>query len=181
MKKAEKTIRKLSYVLICVVLLSVAANLWLMYRYQGAQNEITSLRQGAELKTWSIGDVIETPEFSFTVHDVKVDTVGIPKYLPVPEGQKYVAVDVSLKNKTEDDNTFVPLNTAYLRDADNHKYDLSLAPTVEFTAAGRVASGDTIRGEIGYLVPAEAKELRFYVEPFANKSAMIVIDISSKL
>ncbi len=139
--------------------------------------ELQDLKTGYYMKSWAVGDEIDATDFKLTVNGVDVDSVGIPNYLPVPEGMEYLAVDISLTNKTSNENIFIPLNTAYLRDKNGTKYDLSLAPNVESSVAGRIAAGDTIKGQIGFLVPQSAEGLRFYFEPFAQSSEIVVVDL----
>ncbi len=174
-------VRRLAVLLLVYVIASSALIAYITVQNSNLTKDVQDLKKGAPLTTWSIGDTVDTADFTFTLHDVKTNTTGIQGYLPVPEDKKFIVVDVTLKNKTADEQTFIPLTTAYIRDSQGKKYELTTAPDIQFTAAGKVASGDTIRGEIGFLIPRSEKSAKFYIEPFAARSPMVVIDLSAKL
>lgn len=180
--KQTNSQRKLLYVLsaslmlITIVAVSVNAILW--SKYVSTSAELTTLKTGVQKRIWQIGENIETAEFVFSVNEVNVNQQGLEKYLPAPEGMQFVTVDVSMRNKTAEEKVFIPLNTAYIRDSEGNKYELTVSPDVDSSAAGRIAAGDIIKGQIGFLVPESSMGLNFYLEPFGATSDIIIVSLN---
>jgi hypothetical protein len=182
-KKSTKNItdENLKYTLILVTAISLLLSVAVVFyfqKYNEANQELQTIKTGYELKSWAIGQEVETPDFKITVNSVKKDEVGIPKYLPTPEGFMFVTLDLNVTNKTSEDKLFLPVNNTYLRDNQGNKYSITASPQVEETIAGSIAVGDTAHGQIGYLVPTNVDSLKFYFEPYGeNGGNTVAIDL----
>jgi hypothetical protein len=182
-KKSTDNISKdnLKYSLILVSAISILLSIALVFyfqKYNDTNQELQTIKSGYEFKSWSIGKEVETPDFNIIVNSVKKDAVGIPKYLPAPEGFMFVTVDINVSNKTSEDKLFLPVNNTYLRDEQGNKYSLTATPQAEETIAGSIAAGDSAHGQIGYLVPTSVEQLIFYFEPYGeNGGNTVAIDL----
>jgi hypothetical protein len=163
---------------IIVVILAIFTTLHFQNKFNKLSVEFEQYKIGYQTKIFSLGDSIDTAEFSLVVNSVDVDNDGIPGYLPAPEGMKYLAIDISLRNKTDSENIFLPLFETYLRDSEGTRYELTVAPNVESGVAGRIAAGDTVKGQVGFLVPETANNLRFYFEPFSGVTDTVVVELN---
>jgi hypothetical protein len=167
---------------IACVILAVSSTIFYYVKYKNITEELNEYKTGYALKTWAIGDEVDTPDYTISVKEINIDKIGIPKYLPAPEGKQFVAVDLTVKNRTSTEAVFLPINSSYLRDQDGIKYAVTTAPNVEEGIAGQIAPGDTARGMLGYLVPQDISELRFYFEPYGEQAGKtITIDLSDSL
>ena len=165
-----------------MTIVSISSTVYLAVKYQDVLDENNFLRVGYALQKWQPKQEIITPNFAITVEDVSIDDKGIPQHLPLPEGYVFVAVDLSVRNLTGDEQLFLPQDHTYVKDETGFRYDLTAAPNVVNSIAGAVMSGDKVRGQIGYMVPKDQKNLTFYFEPYgsgAGKTA--AFDLSSLL
>lgn len=161
---------------------SVTATIFYAKRYASLQKDYDTLKNGYKVRLFQPNETVMTDNFSLSVTEVKTDTEGIPDHLPVPEGYKFLTLTLSVKNMTASEQLFLPENHLYLRDANGMKYDITATKDVEQSVAGPIVSGDTIIGQVGFLVPNIATSCRMYFTPYGSDSADVaVIDISSLL
>jgi Domain of unknown function (DUF4352) len=137
-------------------------------KYTNALQELSDYKNGYSLSTNELGTTAETPDFNITLNSVTYDDKGLVGYIVPPEGMQFVAVDLSVKNKTSSDKMFLPIDSTYVKDQTNIKYFLTTAPNVQEGVAGTVAAGDTVKGQIGYLVPKATTKLNFYFIPYSQ-------------
>jgi hypothetical protein len=164
--------------LVGLLLIAVGLLIGMQARLSDKQSQLNALYAGYELVTYSPGDIVETPDFSLEVTGFDIDTEGIPQYLEVPDDQQYVAVDLTFRNKTSNDAILLPLNDVYLKDETGKKYLVTTAPNVESGVAGRVAAGDVISGQAGFLIPRSLDNVNFYFEPLGGQDPVVVYNLS---
>jgi hypothetical protein len=180
--RTHRHLHLLSIAAILMTCVSITATVLLAIKYQKVVDENTSLKTGYTTEKWQPKQEILTPNFGITLEGVDVDDKGVPDHLPLPEGYIFIAVDISVRNVTAEEKLFLPMDHTYIRDESGLRYDLTAAPNVETGIAGSVMSGDTARGQIGFMVPKGQKNLTFYFEPYgdgAGKTA--AFDLSSLL
>jgi hypothetical protein len=83
------------------------------------------------------------------------------------EGYKSIVVDVQIENQGDGTLYFTGSNQIYLKDSTGQKYsDDSLAlPSDSDHVVGDLQPGESIRGQIGFLVPKDAGGLIFVFDP----------------
>ena len=167
---------------ILMTFVSIAATVVLALKYQSVSNENSQLKTGYALQKWQPKQEVITPVFGITVESISVDDKGVPPQLQLPEGYVFIVVDLTVRNLAADEKLFLPQDHLYIRDEAGLRYDLTAAPKVEKSVAGAVVAGDKIRGQVGYMVPKDQKNLTLYFEPYgdgAGKTA--AFDLSSLL
>lgn len=184
-KKSSKNQSNYKVLLLVVSFVAMISTFGFIYYYQqytGTYNELNMIKTGYTTKLWQPGEIVETPDFTITINSSDIDTVGIPQYLPAPEGMEFLTIDMTVANKTNQDQLFLPVNSTYLKDQDNNVYGLTATPNVEQGVAGTVPAGDSKTGQIGFMIPQNTQALRFYFEPYGdNGGNTIVIDLNSLL
>ncbi len=112
--------------------------------------------------TFAVGDVIEIGDLGLTVHGVTFPT-GDPFNQP-EDGMKFLVVELSIENKSDIAQSVSSLLQMQLKDATGQVYDEDLMADVASGGTspnGEVAPGETIRGQVGFQVPADAQDLVF--------------------
>lgn len=161
---------------------SLIGALTISKRYNALKKENDSLKNGYSLRTWQPNELVATNQFQLTVNGVKTDRDGIEKYLPVPEGYKFLTIDLTVKNMTDAEKWFLPEDHMYLKDVSGQRYDLTATKDVQQSIAGPIVAGDTTKGQVGFLVPDNNSSYRLYFEPYGEDRAKVaVIDLSSLL
>lgn len=178
----DKNIKLLLLTLSSITLISIVGFIYYFQSYNNVNEELSLIKTGYTTKLWQLGEKVETPDFTLVINSADIDTVGIPDYLPVPEGMEFITLDLSVTNKTEKDLLFLPINSTYLKDQDGNKYGLTTTANVKQEIAGTVVAGDTNNGQIGFMIPQNTEALRFYFEPYGESDGpTIVIDLNSLL
>jgi len=111
---------------------------------------------------FAIGDVIEIGDLTLTVNEVSSppgDSFNKPD-----EGNKFVVVDVTIKNQSSEAASVSSMLQMSLKDNTGQGYDVDLmasAASGGATPDGEIAPGETIRGQVGFQVPEDATDLVF--------------------
>ncbi|MCA9349127.1 DUF4352 domain-containing protein [Candidatus Saccharibacteria bacterium] len=178
----QRLLRVVSFSAVAAVILTcLIAGLALRQNHR-LKGELYDIKLGYSMHSWLPGESVETEVYRLKLEDVTIDKEGIPVYLPAPSGYMFVTVDLSIDNKSQQDQLFLPLNYTYLKDQTGKKYALTTVPNITNSAAGKIAAGDTVRGQIGFMIPITSTDLHFYFEPYGqDNSSIINFDISSYL
>lgn len=163
---------------------TISTSFTLIYatKYRAIKNENDTLRNGYKKHVLQPHETLTSDHFSLKVEEIKTDKDGLPPYLLVPEGYKFITLTLSVKNMTANDQLFLPEEHLYLRDGSGMKYDLTATKDVQQPVAGTIVVGDTIKGQVGYLVPDAGNDYKVYFDPYGDDFASVgVIDISSLL
>ncbi len=113
-------------------------------------------------ETFQVGDVVDIGNFTLTVNEVfspPGDDFSQPK-----DGYKFVAVDVTIENKTEKAAGISSMLQMALKDATGQSYRVDLlasTATGGSTPDGELVPGEKIRGQVGYQIPVDASGLVF--------------------
>ena len=158
-------------IVVAVFLLVLSLVQGLQYRYDYIQLK----NQRYPLKVWKLGDAIDDQKLVFVTSSIVSDDKGIEEIWQPPEGQKFIVVNMSFKNKTGVDYQLSPVSTMKLKDSDNLEYEVSSAPVIKNGLGGVVKNGETATGEVGFLAPKSAKNLKLFFDPrVANEQTIIV-------
>ena len=96
-----------------------------------------------------------------------INNLSIKIYRPI-EGYKSIVVDLQIKNQGDDTLYFTGSNQIYLKDSTGQKYSedsLALPNDSDDHVVGSLEQGESIRGQVGFLVPEDAGGLIFVFDP----------------
>lgn len=101
-----------------------------------------------------LGDTVNFKGVEITLNSARTD-VGESFF--TAENDKFVIVDVSVKNNKDEEVTVSSLVNFKLKDADGYQYNPAIFAETKANIDGDVSPGGTIRGEIAFDVPNSAK------------------------
>lgn len=109
-------------------------------------------------KQFHVGDTVEIGGVAITVNEVAdlVDTTFDPD-----EGNKFVAVNLSIQNRTAEPVHISTIMQMSLKDTTGQIYKVDLLASNGAPPEGEISPGEKIRGWVGYQVPIEAGGLVF--------------------
>lgn len=126
-------------------------------------------------KHFKVGDQVKVGDtFVVTVNSFKTnpgDDIFKPK-----SGNKFVVVDVTLKNVGSDEQDISSLLQFTLKDATGQKYDETIISNVT-PPDGKLAAGDIIKGQIAYEVAASQHDFTFAFEADIISSGQTTWDL----
>jgi hypothetical protein len=109
-----------------------------------------------------VGEPIAVGELGLTVHGVS--SPEGTQFAKPAEGNRFVVVELSIANNGDEAANLSTLLQMKLKDAGGRQYgpDLLAATAADGAAPeGELAPGETVRGPVGFQVPAEAEGLAF--------------------
>lgn len=111
---------------------------------------------------FKVGDIVRRGDLEAAVLSVNADYAPNNDYIRPDAGNKFVGVELQVKNTGTESETLSTLLQFKLRDASNAQYDIDVfgVPDPRFPD-GELAAGDTNRGWIGFEVPDDAGGLKF--------------------
>lgn len=128
--------------------------------------------QEEKTKELGIGDSVTFDGLELTLNSVAADQGND---FETPQEDKYLIVDMTVKNTTEESKTVSSIMNLSLKDTEGYKYDMALYSGIKSQLDGEVAPGDTLRGQIAFDVPeSETYELLFD-DPFTSGQAVWTI------
>ncbi|WP_350344581.1 DUF4352 domain-containing protein [Proteinivorax tanatarense] len=132
----------------------------------------------AQSETFAIGDSVEIADVVFTVHSARWDD-GDDFFGP-EDGEKWLVLDCSIDNETDESEQISSLLMFELVDEDNYKRDLELLADTKGSLDGELGAGRSMRGEIAFSVDeGQSKwELIFAPNVFGTGQAIFEIDKS---
>lgn len=145
-----------------LVLLSVGV-LIIMLLAISSRNETEINRY--PFKTWQIGDIVDDEQLAFTVNNLSEDTHGIPGFWAPKDGEKFMIVDMSYKNKSSEVYHMSPVNYMKLIDSENHEYRVTSAPFLTKGFGGPIKPDTTMSGQVGFIVSKSAEGLKLVFDP----------------
>lgn len=101
-----------------------------------------------------VGDTVNFKGVEITLNSVRTD---VGESFLAAENDKFVLVDVSVKNNKDEEVTISRFLNFKLQDADGYQYDPAVFAETKADIDGDVSPGGTIRGEVAFDVPNSAK------------------------
>lgn len=139
----------------------------------GGSNQNTSSSNSS--KHFKVGDQVKVGDtFIATVNSFKTnpgDDIFKPK-----SGNKFVVVDVTLKNVGSTEQNISSLLQFTLKDATGQKYDETIISNVT-PPDGKLAAGDIIKGQIAYEVAASQHDFTLAFEADIISSGQTLWDL----
>ena len=113
-----------------------------------------------QFQVFNVGDTVRLGDLHITVNSVRA-SLGDNFFTP-EEGNYFIYVDVTFRNEGNKPEVVSTLLSMEIRDAEGRSYDVDLSAVAAADSPspdGEIAPGDTIRGEVGYQLPASATDL----------------------
>jgi len=123
----------------------------------------TQEAQEKEPQYFKIGERVKMGELAITVNGVR-ESQGTEFETP-KEGHKFVIVDATIENLSEESVGISSLLMFKMADADGYNYGPALFTEVRGQLDGELGPGRKMRGEVAFEVPKDAKGLEFIFEP----------------
>ena len=125
-------------------------------------NSTTTTGSSSSNKHFKVGDQVKVGDtFIVTVNSFKTNPGD--EFFKPKSGNKFVVVDVSLKNVSSDEQNISSLLQFTLKDATGQKYTETIISNVT-PPDGKLAAGDIIKGQIPYEVPTAQHDFTFAFE-----------------
>lgn len=156
--RKKRFIIPLLFVLL-IVIISVASGGGDETSSGGADGSAASQETQGE-RTYSVGETSQTDDFEMTVHEVRDPYTSTNQFDTPDAGNRYVAVEVEVKNVGDDRQTISTLLGAELIDSLNRPWDIALAGMDLPQLDGEVVPGQSRRGWMVFEVPADASGLK---------------------
>jgi hypothetical protein len=116
----------------------------------------------APQKLYNVGDAIQIGDIVLTVNEVKTPKAS---QIAKPEkGKRFLVVDLTLENKATKAANLSSMLQMQLKDASGQAYGSDLMASMASGGKapdGELAPGEKIKGQVGFQVPEDAKDLTF--------------------
>lgn len=89
-------------------------------------------------------------------------TDGQPPF-QAPEGFQYVVINMKVKNNSAQPIQIIPTTDTYLKDSQGQVVTMAVFSVEHPFRAGELASGDTLQGELAYLIKRDTA-YKFYID-----------------
>lgn len=118
----------------------------------------------AKTAVHSLSEVVTTDGlYSITVKKAVLDnTIGLKLHLP--DTKRVLVVDAEIKNLSTKDLNFLPAIHTFVRDDQANTYDFSPGLTKDTIPAELIKPGETLRGQLAFIVPSSYVPLWFYLD-----------------
>ena len=128
--------------------------------------------------TFGVGDFVKLGGYTVKVNKVANPYKGYDSYFAPDKGNKYVAVDVSVKNTTDEPQSVSSMLCFDLRDSRGQGYNLEFFADTPPPPDGEIGPGKFIKGTLAYEVPKKAKglTLEFKCDLLSSGTAYIALD-----
>lgn len=114
-----------------------------------------------EYGIYKTGTAIATGSVNTVIQSLKTEKGTGPT--AAPAGKKYLIIDISFTNTSKKSVQILPSTQTYIKDANGRVYYLTPYALEQPFRAGELLPGDTITGELSYLVP-EATSYTMYID-----------------
>jgi hypothetical protein len=94
-------------------------------------------------------------------------------HFAAPEGKQYLILSFTLKNVSKETISILPANDTYVKDSNGNVYSLSPVGLDNPFRAGELLPGDTITGQLSYLVPKDTP-LKLYIDALWSGSLIAI-------
>lgn len=133
-------------------------------------------QQGSETQTFKVGDTIKLGDFNYTVHGIR-EVKGNELFKP-ESGKKWVAVEVTIENKSSEPQAVSSLLGFTLQDSEGYNYNVALLPVdLKGSLDGEIAPGRKMRGEVAFEIPKEAKGLELVIDANVFGLGQAIVDL----
>ncbi|WP_322822245.1 DUF4352 domain-containing protein [Chloroflexus sp.] len=117
------------------------------------------------IPVFNVGESVQVGDLVVTVNEVTSPPGD--RFSQPDDGYRFVLVDVTIENRGDRSRFLSSIQTS-IKDAQGYRYTGDITATSLATGGridGELPAGQTVRGQIGFEVPADASELRFVFDP----------------
>ena len=134
----------------------------------------SSSKPASQPKSFKVGDVVKLGDWTVVVRSVK-NPLKPGEFDSLEAGDKFVGVDVEVKNTSDKAQPFSGLMAFELVDSANQTYDVTFSSHKPQLPDGEIAAGRAKRGLAVFEVPKNAKglELSFKGDFWSTGSAFV--------
>ena len=112
----------------------------------------------------TVGQTIRNGNFELLVHSIEDPYEGSDEFFQPEPGNRWVVVDVSIANVSTEAQDYAPFDFK-LKDVDNFEYDPGFVDLPQSLSSGSLLPDDTVRGRIGFEIPASSDIVRLIFNP----------------
>src|SRR3990170_1922481 len=112
----------------------------------------------------TVGQTIRNGNFELLVHSIEDPYEGSDEFFQPEPGNRWVVVDVSITNVSTEAQDYAPFDFK-LKDVDNFEYDPGFVDLPQSLSSGSLLPDDTVRGRIGFEIPASSDIVRLIFNP----------------
>ncbi|WP_338729897.1 DUF4352 domain-containing protein [Haladaptatus sp. DJG-WS-42] len=146
----------------------------------GGVEQATEQTETATPVTVAVGDLVETPSFSFVLRGV-TKTTALTDAQRASRGNTYVVLRFAAKNTSDEVAHWFPRIEPYIADGDGNEYYLADTTTTHALPKNHdLLPGEVSRGDVVYEVPEDATNLTYALD-FTNRSAVALSTVSIDL
>ena len=115
-------------------------------------------------RSHEIGELVSIDRlYSVAVTKATFDNSIAPK-LHLPDTERVLVLDVQVKNLSKQPLNYLPIIHTFLRDDQGNTYSFTPGLTSNVMQAKLITPGETLRGELAFIVPSEYLPLWFYFD-----------------
>jgi hypothetical protein len=126
-------------------------------------------------KIFNIGDIVRLNDITYTVNSIR--EVPENRFLSPENGNIWYAIDITIENKSHETFNFNSMLMFTLFDGENLSYDTAIVPDLKGNVDGEIAPESSLRGEVAFEIPQDAKDLKLEIDPILfGEKAIIKLD-----
>ncbi|QYG92748.1 DUF4352 domain-containing protein [Iamia sp. SCSIO 61187] len=108
---------------------------------------------------YRVGETATSGDFDITVHTVEDPYISTNQFEVPPDGQRFVAVEITITNNTSEAEPFSSLLNVEVKDSENRVWDAAFAGFDRPQLDGQVAPGASVRGWVTFGVGSDVTGL----------------------
>ncbi len=129
-------------------------------------------------KTWNMNETVQDKKLSFTTTSTKEDPIGAPGFWAPAPDETFLIINMSYKNKTNEVYHLSPINYMKLKDNNNQEFPVTSAPSLTQGFGGPVNPGETMTGQVGFIVKKSSKGLKLIFDPHLVNENIIEVSLN---
>ncbi|ABN51898.1 MAG TPA: DUF4352 domain-containing protein [Hungateiclostridium thermocellum] len=131
-----------------------------------------AVSEESRIKSYNLGDIVELNNIIFIVNGTR--EVPENRFLSPENGNIWYAIDVSIENKSNETFNFSSMLMFTLIDGEKLTYDTALVPDLKGNVDGEITPGNSVRGEVAFEIPEDAKDLMLEIDPILYGEKVVV-------
>lgn len=126
-----------------------------------------------ETKTLAVGEGVNFDDMQVTLNSVETSEGSDWE---TPEEDKYLILDLTVVNNSDEEKTISSLMNFSLKDAESYSYDITIFTEIKSQLDGTIGAGDTLRGQLAFDVPNSDEYQLIFEDPFTSGQAIWVFN-----
>jgi len=129
-----------------------------------------------QTQTFKVGERVKLGNYYLTVNGFE-DYVEENEYMQPDEGNKFLAVDVTIENGGTESASYNALDFE-IQDSESYTYDTSMATKAPDLGSGDLQEGRKIRGWVTFEVPTTATGLELIYQPSLWDTGQVIVKLT---